>query len=242
MQPRHTLLAAAAALAASGTVLAEDGREATASLGLSINKGNTESERYNLAGDYLERSNDHRYSASLELNRGKDGDGEEDVNNSRLGVGYDRFFSGPWYGNSRLSWRQDRQADLRQRYVASIGGGYQFFDDERVRLSAESGPTYLSEEALASGERTREAALRWALDYRHTFSEGALRFFHRHELLVVTDDADDWFLTTRTGLRMPLMDNLSASLQLHYDYNNEPPSSAETEYDATTLVNLTYDW
>ncbi|MCG5528526.1 DUF481 domain-containing protein [Halorhodospira sp. 9621] len=240
MRRRSIHLAAAVALATAGGSAAADGREASASLGIAINQGNTESERYNLNADYLERTNAHRFTANLELNRGKDGDGDEDVNNSRIGAGYDWFFHGPWYANSNLSWRQDRKADLRQRYVAGIGAGYQFFDDDRIRLSAEAGPTYISEEKLDSGDRNREAAARWALDYRQYFMEGALRFFHRHELISELSDSDEWFVTSRTGLRMPLMENLSASLQLNYDYDNN--TEADSRYDATTLVNLTYDW
>ncbi len=237
--------AVAVAVAATGaTAASEEGgrREATASLGITINQGNTESQRYHLSAEYLERSNAHRYSANLELNRGQDDTGEEDVNNSRVGVGYDRFFHGPWYAYSSASWRQDRQADLRQRYVLSGGAGYQFFDSDRLRLSAETGPTYVSEQTIETEERTREAAARWALDYRQDLAEETLRLFHRHELIVVTNDVEQWFLTTRTGLRLPLRANLSASLQLNYDYDNSPPPSAESDYDATTLVNLTYSW
>ncbi|ABM61490.1 DUF481 domain-containing protein [Halorhodospira halophila] len=239
MHRRSIPLATALALGVAGGSAAAEDREASASLGIAINQGNTESERYNLNADYLERTNAHRFTANLELNRGKDGDGDEDVNNSRIGGGYDWFFHGPWYANSTLSWRQDRKADLRQRYVAGLGAGYQFFDDDRTRLSAEAGPTYISEETLG-GSRSREGALRWALDYRQYFAEGALRFFHRHELITEVDDADEWFVTTRTGLRMPLMENLSASLQFNYDYDNN--TEADSRYDATTLVNLTYDW
>ena len=239
---RHSATAAvlAGTLLFAAPLKAAADREASASLGIAVNSGNTESERYDLTLDYRERTERHRFTGNLEFARGKDSDGDEDVNNSRVGGAYDFFFDGPWYANTNASWRQDRMADLRQRYLVGVGAGYQFFDDERTRLSVEFGPTYISEQTLEARERSREGAVRWALDFRQYILDGAVRFFHRHELISELDDSDAWFITTRSGLRMPLMENLSASLQFNYDYENQ--TSADHRYDATTLVNLTYDW
>ena len=242
MQARFLAAALGAGLAlAAGSAWGQEEREASASLGVAINSGNTESQRYDFVLDYLERSDRHRYAALVELARGEDADGEEDVNNSRAQLNYDWFFHGPWYANGNLSWRQDRMRDLRQRWVTGAGLGYQLFDDERTRLSVEAGPSYISEETLG-GERSREGAARWALDFRHYLgAERGVRFFHRHELVALLDDTDDWFITTRTGLRMPVMNSLSASIQLNYDYDNEVGDELEN-YDATTTVQLTYEW
>lgn len=215
--------------------------EASATFGGSMNSGNTDSQRYNAALDYLRRGNAHRFTFEAEANRGES-EGVEDVNNSRAATGYDWFFSGPWYTNSSLSWTQDKLSDLYSRYTAGAGAGYQFFDDERVRLSVEFGPSYIYEESLQARDTEDEAAARWALDYRQYLLEGAVRIFHDHEVIVSLDDSDNWYATTRTGLRMPVRENLSASLQFNYDYNNQPPPKAEYKYDSATLITLTYDW
>lgn len=213
--------------------------EASASLGVAVNSGNTDSERYNANAEYLERSDGYRYVLGLEIHRGES-DGEQDVNNSRLSGSYDWFFDGAWYANSSASWLQDRERDIRGRYVIGAGAGYQFFDNERLRLSAEAGPSYISEEPTGGGERTEDAALRWALDYRQNLADSTVRLFHRHEIVVAASDAQDWFATTRTGLRLPVQGGLSASLELSYDYDNQ--TTEAYHYDAATLANLAYTW
>ncbi|MBK1735052.1 hypothetical protein CKO15_07085 [Halorhodospira abdelmalekii] len=243
--PIHLFVAAAAVCFGAGVPLSalagesERRTEAEATAGASIHRGNTDSERYSVTFDYRARSAVHRVVFDAEANRGKS-DGVQDVNNTRAGTKYDWFFHGPWYANTNVSWRQDREADLYGRYSLGAGLGYQFFDDERLRLSAEFGPSYIYEKALATRASSDEGAVRWALDYRQYILDGVLRLFHRHELVMTADDSDDWFATTRTGLRLPLYESLSVSLQLNYDYDNQ--TTAEHRYDSTTLLTLTYDW
>lgn len=234
---------AALLLTGSPLVMAEDEQrtEASASLGAAVNSGNSESERYNANIDYLKRSSDHRFVFNAEANRGES-EGIEDANNTRAATTYDWFFHGPWYANSNLSWHQDRLSDLYSRYALGAGAGYQFFDDERIRLSVEFGPNYIYEETLETGETSDEAAGRWALDYRHNLNEGAVSIFHRHEIVMIAEDTDNWYATTRTGLRIPVREHLSASLQLNYDYENQRRATAEENYDASTIINLTYNW
>ncbi len=218
---------------------AEEYTEASASLGAAVSSGNTDAERYNANGEYLERSDRYRYVLGLEFHRGES-DGEEDINNSRLLGNYDWFFDGAWYANSSASWLQDRERDIRGRYVFGVGAGYQVFDNERLRLSLEAGPSYVSEEPTGGGERSEDAALRWALDYRQRFADSKVRLFHRHEIVIAASDTQDWFATTRTGLRLPIQGGFSASLELSYDYDNQ--TTEEYHYDAATLANLAYTW
>ncbi|MCG5531432.1 DUF481 domain-containing protein [Halorhodospira halochloris] len=236
-------LMAAFLLSSPIAVVAEDDSslEATATLGASINRGNTDSERYSLTFDYLQRTREHRFTFDAEANRGES-DGEEDVNNTRAASGYDWFFHGPWYANTSLSWRQDRMRDLYSRYSFGAGAGYQFFDDDQIRLSVEFGPSYIYEieEKIDDRESSDQGAARWALDYRQYVWEDSVRIFHRHEFVMMADDSDNWYATTRTGVRMPVRENLSASLQFNYDYDNK--TTADHRYDSTTLVTLTYDW
>lgn len=215
--------------------------EAAATLGATVNQGNTDSELYNASLEYLQRSNQHRVSFDATANRGESA-GVEDVNNTLAAAGYDLFLHGPWYANSRVAWQQDRLSDLYSRYSIGAGAGYQFFDDEITRLSVELGPSYIYEESLQARASTEEAAVRWSLDFRRYIGDGAMRLFHNHEVVVMTDDSENWYAITRSGLRLPLRENLSASLQFNYDYDNQPPPAAAKSYDSTTLFALTYDW
>lgn len=213
--------------------------EASASFGATITKGNTDTERYNLAADYRTRLDRNRFIGTLELNRGKE-DGERDVNNSRVAGRYDRFLHGPWYLNTNASVFQDRKRNLRNRTLVGVGLGYQFFDEEGLTLSVEAGPGYQRDELLDRSSESDTTA-RWALDYRQYFHDGAIRLFHNHEIIQNTSDSQDWIATTRTGVRVPLRANFTGSVQFNYDYERQPAGEAR-RFDSATLVTLNYEW
>ncbi len=235
------IVAAWAATVAVGAATAQEvgETEASASLGASITKGNTDTERYNAAVDYRQRTERNRYIAGLDLNRGKS-EGVEDTHNTRLFARYDRFFNGPWYLDMYTSLLQDKERDLRYRTMVGAGAGYQFFDTSELRLSIELGPGYLRQQRY-DGDRESEVTARWATDYRQFFGDRAVQLFHNHEIVVPTDDSNAWMAITRTGVRTPLSQNLSASLQLNYDYDHAPPEETR-RYDSVTLLNIVFEW
>ncbi len=235
------LLVTATVATAFHTASAEEAgyREARASLGAMVTKGNTDTERYNATIDFRNRTERNRYTAGLELNRGKT-EGEEDVHNSRVFARYDRFLRGPWYWDVHTSALQDKERDLRYRAIVGTGAGYQFFDHQALQLSVELGPSYVRQRRYDEDQES-ETTTRWALDYRQTLNDGLVQLFHNHEVVVPTDESDGWFASARSGIRVPLRRNLSASLQLNYDYDNDPPPETK-RYDSVTLLNLAYEW
>jgi len=105
------------------------------------------------------------------------------------------------------------------------GAGYQFFDTEDRSLALEGGLTYVNED-YEEEEDDSFAAGRWAVRYTEMLFGGATQFFHDHEGIVSVEDPDDMIFRAQTGLRFPLVKNLSGTLQYNVDWQNTPPRAS----------------
>jgi len=60
-------------------------------------------------------------------------------------------------------------------------------------------------------------------------------------VLVSLEDVGNTLVFTKTGLRIPISDNLTASTQLNVDYANQP-AAGRKKLDKTLLFSLGYGW
>jgi Fe-S cluster assembly iron-binding protein IscA len=67
-----------------------------------------------------------------------------------------------------------------------------------------------------------------------------MQLFHVNTGYVSLEDANDWFLKTRTGLRFPVYKGLTATLQYNFDWDNQVSEAAETEEDTKFIFLLGY--
>jgi hypothetical protein len=65
--------------------------------------------------------------------------------------------------------------------------------------------------------------------------------FHDHDGFWNLDDREDLTVRSRTGLRVPLLDKLSATAQLNLDWDREPAPGRKST-DATLLFGASYFW
>jgi len=84
------------------------------------------------------------------------------------------------------------------------------------------------------------SAGRWSVNYDQYFFKKLVQLFHVNIGFISLENADDWFLKTRTGLRFPLYKGVTATLQYNFDYDNQPSVDAETEEHTTFIFLLGY--
>ena len=116
-----------------------------------------------------------------------------------------------------------RRSTARLRYLRI--GANQSFRGRRPELRAHGLSNY--------------PALRLALRFDHWLIARRIQLFHNSEVLIGLDGLRKSFADTKTGLRMPLLDNFVASLEYDVDWDGNPvPGNVTT--DRTFVFSLGY--
>jgi len=204
--------------------------------GASQATGNSNNDKFRLSGTARGRGETDRVTLRGEFNRETSGD-TVDTDDALLSAKYDYFFSGDLYFVGFGSVNRDETQDLNLRKFLSPGLGYQLIETEKTELSIEAGPSYVQEDLIVGNDRSFMAA-RWGVDFKiHLFDRGVV-LFHNHEGLLEFDDSSI-LLRSRQGIRIPLRENLNASVQLDFDYDMTPPEGTEKE-DIEYFLTLGY--
>ncbi|RFA30434.1 hypothetical protein CAI21_04990 [Alkalilimnicola ehrlichii] len=201
--------------------------------------GNTETESFSGDIEFVARTINNRYTLGAEANYGKD-DGVRNKNDVTGFARYDHFVDDRWYLNSNVRATRDEFRNLSLRTNFGVGLGYQFLETARQRLSFESGVNYVHETFRDDTSDSRPAG-RLAADYEHRFGMDDLSLFHRNEVLLGLDDIQDLMIRSRTGLRFPLIDRLTGTVQVNHDYDRSP-AAGNQRTDVTYLLTLGYGW
>ncbi len=209
-----------------------------ANLGGATSKGNTDNSQIRFDTEAIARTKQNRFTVGAYVNRAK-ADGESTAFNSKGYMQYDHFLTKQWYIYANGSLENDKFRDINLRSSAGIGTGYQFYEQEDLNLSIEGGVNYISTDFKVA-EDDRYASGRWALKYDQLVFQ-SVKFFHQHEVLVSLEDAANTLVFSKTGLRVPIANNLNASTQLNVDYANQPAQGRE-RMDRTLLFSLGYGW
>ncbi len=173
-------------------------------------QGNTRTQDLHVDGEAIARRKHDRYTVSGVVDRGKDRD-VLTKQNSRLSGKYDRFIRPTWYGYGLLTLEADRFRDIDRRSTTGAGIGHQVFETERTHLSIEGGLHHVRTNFDVAPDESYPA-LRWALKYEQRLRGTDLQFFHSHELLTDLQANERTFIRSQTGLRLPLLDRLLATL------------------------------
>lgn len=209
-------------------------------LSMANQHGNTSKNNYDLDGRVTGTWGDNRAILGYEGHH-EDSQGEETANNDLAYLEYNRFIDQNWYGLGNLRVSHDRLADINFRSALGGGLGYQVWRDSKKNLSVEFGPNYVYTDYSDRDDPYDWFAARWALDFDYWLFGKFSKFFHRHEIFVQADDADNYFFTTRTGFSFPIKGGFTANLQYNYDWNNRPASDKEKE-DSKLMLLFGYDW
>lgn len=209
-------------------------------LGTDIRTGNTDKQRLDADGRVVFRWDViHRVRLGGEVHR-EENKGVSTEENDLAYLEYNRFISERWYAFGNLRYSRDPFKALSYRYAFGAGMGYQVWQTELSNLSLELGPNYVVEDTDIKGERDYVAA-RWALNFDYWIWPGHMQLYHYHEIFSRVDAPDETFLTTRSGLRLPIAGGLAASVEYSWDWDNDPDPGKQEE-DTRLLFKLGYHW
>jgi putative salt-induced outer membrane protein YdiY len=209
--------------------------EGRASLGGVFNRGNSEDDSVSFDTEIVARTPDHRYTLAAEVNEAES-NGISTTSNRALSVQYDTFLSEKEYLFLNARGERDQLADLELRSSVGGGYGYQFFENDRAKLSTEYGLAYIKEEyQLAPDESFPSLSL--GLNYERKFWKRRLVFFNTNDLLVSLEDAADSSAKMKWGIRVPIVDNVNVATQLNMAYDNMPPPGIK-KTDTSLVFNV----
>jgi putative salt-induced outer membrane protein YdiY len=209
-------------------------------LGTDIRTGNTEKQRLDADGRVVFRWGVvHRIRVGGEVHR-EENKSVSTVENDLAYMEYNRFISERWYAFGNLRYSRDPFKSLSYRYAFGAGMGFQIWQSDITNLSLELGPNYVVEDESRRGEREYVAA-RWALNFDYWLWPGRVQLYHYHEIFSRVDAPDETFLTTRTGLSVPIGGGIAASVEYSWDWDNDP-APGKLEEDTRLLFKLGYHW
>ncbi|MBN1904902.1 MAG: DUF481 domain-containing protein [Deltaproteobacteria bacterium] len=211
--------------------------KARANAGLSYTRGNTNKDQTYLDGELSARTINNRYTAGGEVNRTKD-NGRRTENNAMGYLKYDHFLSERLFVYANGRFEKDRFQDLDLRSVYGLGSGYQFLESPLENLYLEAGINYVTEDYKTIADEDYTSG-RWAFSYDRYYYNKVFQFFHFHEGFGSFERADDMFIKSRTGIRIPIYSNLKASLQCNLDWDNTP-APGRKKSDRAMMFTLGY--
>lgn len=201
-------------------------------------RGNTTSERLFLRGDLVARASKYRYELSGRVERRTEP--PAGTNTAWLADGnYDRFLDARHFLYARGSLEHDLPKDLDLRRTLGAGYGWQVLELRIASLSVRGGLDHVSEDRHASDDQSYPA-LGWGVKARYA-PHPKLELFHEQEGFWNLDDTENVVLRTQSGLRVPVVDRLKASVQLKLDWERRP-SPGRHATDRTLLLGLDYDF
>jgi putative salt-induced outer membrane protein YdiY len=202
----------------------------TASLGLSLAQGNSETLQASLGYDSAYRTATDEFFLNGLYSFGQN-DGETSADALRLGTRYNRLLSERFFTGVGLDYLRDDVADLGYRVTAAAVAGYYVVKSDEMSLSFEAGPGYTWEESAGVEDSylTLRGAQRfsWALGSRMTFKQDAI-------VDVDPGNFENYLLTVGAYLDTDITDSLSWRLAGTYIYDNEP--TGDLEKSDTTLT------
>lgn len=198
---------------------------AEANTGITLRRGNSESDNLNLDGSLVARTPRNRYTLTGQYTR-EESEGILINENWRSLVKYDHFVSDRWFWFNSANFEQDEFADLELRTALAAGMGYQFFEGPTRTLSVEFGPSYVDEN-FQTAEDESFLGTRWAVNYEQLVRNG-LTFFHFNDGLLGLEATDQLTIRSRTGLRLNLTERVIARIQTTLNWNRSPPEDTES--------------
>jgi putative salt-induced outer membrane protein YdiY len=211
-----------------------------ANVGITIDKGNTNSEQYRIDGEIIARTEKQRFTLGGELNR-EQADNTTTVANWKAYGLYDYFIRPKWFLYGSSLFDHDEFADLDLRTTLGAGAGHQFFESDDLNLSVSAGLAYIFENFIVA-EDDDFAGAQWIVQYDQFFFKKSVQLFHSSNGYVSLEQGSNWLINTRQGLRFPLYKGFVTTLQYNYDYNNDPSPDSVSKWDSAFLFLLGYQF
>lgn len=193
-------------------------------LGGTYTDGNTNIKSARVAAEGIRRLEDDRYTLRSYWNYVQN-EGQITDRNAAFKAKYDHFVSEKLYVQGVGGVETDSLARLKLRYYLGGGVGYQFREDEKVKLNGEAGLVYFKEEYF-NGDENDYVAARLAYDLDYQVTETTL-FEQTTEAFPSVEDLSDFYGQVDSKLSFQIKDNWSAFIQHILGYDNTPATGAE---------------
>ena len=198
--------------------------------GVTITDGNTELTTLSAGGDATLRREKDRITlgAFWNFQQAKNAvSGENEISQRTSGANaqYDYFLDERTYLFGQASAENNKLADLDLRATVGGGVGYQFIEREDLKLSAEVGLAYVSEDYGSSPDAEYLSA-RGAYDVAWKVNQ-ELEILHTGVAFPSLEDSADVYVKLDTRARVTLTESMFAQLQWVMDWDNTPAQGAE---------------
>ncbi len=207
--------------------------------GVSYLTGNTDTASGNLSGLFVARSKRQRFTLRANWNYAEN----DNVVNARDAGGslkYDFFVTQKFYVYANTLLLYNPFQDLNLRSTIGGGGGYQFWDDVRKKLSFELGVSYVDEN-FRIAEDNAYAGGRWSINFDYWIIPDKINLFHFQEGYFNLEDFKDMNLISEQGLRFMVLKDFYSSIQVNVSYDNVPSPGFKST-DTAVIFGLGYNF
>lgn len=211
--------------------------ESSAALGATVTKGNSDTLLFN-----ANVQSTRKWDKNV-LQLGADGAyGEnQSIKNTEVFhafTQFNRLFTDHVFGYLRADGMHDSIADVDYRFTVSPGVGYYFIKNERMTLSGEVGPGFITEKV--GGIRKDYLSLRVAERFDYKINDRA-KLWQTAEWLPQVDDLNNYIINAEIGVDTKITTNLSLRVVLQDTYDNEPAANRKKN-DLKLIAGVAYSF
>jgi putative salt-induced outer membrane protein len=219
--------------------LSEEARYKTKTeLSYSDTKGNTKTSQFGLAL-HAERKR-KKNTITLDLTALQSSSNGIENNNKWLALlQYDRALSDVLYFNYLVSYGEDKFSGFDYQFNTGPGLGYKLLQSDTQKLDLRGNVLY-SKDKIAGGGTNEYVSGLAGLEYAWQILDN-LSFHEDATYKLQFDDADNYFVYSKTAINSKINGNFSLGLSYQIDYKNIPAATKERT-DRVFLASLIIDY
>ena len=203
--------------------------------GLSTASGNSDMLRYDGSASAAKETEENYFFLEAGGRYGES-DNETDAANATGEAKVQHRLSERNYAALDVHARHDQIADLSYRVRGSLSLGRHFIWSDRVVLSAEAGPGYVSEK---KGDEKEGFVAGRVGQYLEILIADNLQLWQSVEWVQNLGDSDVYFVNAEIGLETVLVENLNLRFSVEDTYDSQPAEGKESN-DLTTKTALVW--
>ena len=206
------------------------GWSATAALGFTLNKGNSDSFAVLLAWNQAYHSDEQEFFFDVAYAFTED-NGATSTDRMTSRIQYNRLLSERFYLGGVTTYLRDGSADIDYRITPAFLAGYKVLKTDDTTLAFEAGPSYTFEKV---GRNTDNYLSVFAAErFSHEFNE-RVSFKQSAVYTAEISDFDNFNLVAGAALDTKLSDQLIWRIGVDYSYENQP--AALRQHHDTTIA------
>lgn len=190
-----------------------------AQTGFLVSSGTSDLSSLQFTGELGWRTPVQRTAAEVAINRSSSR-GFETARNITTTFRHQEFLADHIYANANAIFTNDRFRDLTLRSAPGAGIGYQFLRYGVTTLSFDGGIGYVDERHDIGRDRSYWA-LRESAKFETFIFPKRLEFFHQNDGYFGLDNDENWFMRTRSGLRVNVASGIIVTGELGVNYDRQ---------------------